>query len=273
MEGLAPEGAPFPTYASGVAYPELGLVLITLTPRYPGTDHDVSEIFRHELSHVALYDAVLGKPVPRWFNEGFAVLASGETSTKRLWTLWTATLADTILPLHDLERTFPSDEGRAEIAYAQAVDLVRYMIRDQEEHRFRSLIGHLRDGNALDASVRDSYGVELGTLEHEWREDIAKRYTFWPILFSGTAVWGTILGLSVWGWRRRRQRARVTLERWEKEEAAEDARLRRLQAEAQPRIHIVLARQSLPAVTPIPMANEPPEVPKVQHDGQWHTLH
>ncbi len=274
MEGFAPEGAPYPSYASGVAYPELGLVLLTLTPRYPGADHDVAEIFKHELAHVALHDAVLGKAVPRWFNEGFAVLASGETSFKRLYTLWTATLADNILPLREVERTFPSDEMHAQVAYAQAVDLVRFMIRDQEEHRFHALVAELRDGNPLDISVRDSYGVDLNTLEHEWREDIAKRYTFWPILFSGSAVWACILGLAVWGWKRRRRKAKITLDRWAKEEAIEDAvRLRRARQDNQPRIHIVLSRNALPANTPIPTGAEAPEVPKVQHDGQWHTLH
>jgi hypothetical protein len=210
--------------------------------------------------------------VPRWFNEGFAVLASGESSFKRLYTLWTATLSDSILPLREVERGFPSDEGRAEIAYAQAVDLVRFMVRDQEEHRFRALIEQLRDGSGLEASVRDSYGVELSVLEYEWRQDIAKRYTFWPVLFSGTAVWGVILGLSVWGWRRRRARAKVTLDRWAREEAAEELR-QRLRSE-QPRVHIVLARGTAAAAsTPLPTPGEPPEVPKVEHDGQWHTLH
>ncbi len=71
--------------------------------------------------------------------------------------------------------------------------------------------------------MRDSYGIDLVTLEREWREEVAKRYTFWPVLFSGTAVWGVILGLAVVTWRKRRRRARTTLDRWEKEEAAEDA--------------------------------------------------
>jgi hypothetical protein len=273
MEGLAPEGAPYPSYAAGVAYSEIDLVLLTLTPRFANSEHDVAEIFRHELAHVALHDALQGKPVPRWFNEGFAVLASGENSFKRLYTLWTATLSDSILPLREVERGFPSDEGRAEVAYAQAVDLVRFMIRDQDEHRFRALIEHLRDGNGLEASVRDAYGVELATLEYEWREDIAKRYTFWPVLFSGTAVWSVILGLSLWGWRRRRAKAKVTLDRWAREEAAEETRRRRMQQE-QPRIHIVLSRGTATAVsTPLPTPGEPPEVPKVEHEGQWHTLH
>jgi hypothetical protein len=34
MSTLAPEGAPYPKYASGVAYSQIGLVLLTLTPEH-----------------------------------------------------------------------------------------------------------------------------------------------------------------------------------------------------------------------------------------------
>ena len=275
MATFAPAGAPYPEYAAGVAYPEIGLVLLTLVPVHPNASHDLNEIFRHELAHVALEDAVRGNRVPRWFNEGFAVLASGETSIVRLQTLWTATLADNLLSLRQMDRTFPSDESDASIAYAQAVDVVRYLVRQQEYHRFRSLIAHLRDNQTIDGAILDSYGIDLATLEYEWQKDVAKRYTFWPVLFSGTFVWMGALGLFVWGWRRRKRRAQATLQRWAKEEAAEDGLQRKLAERAeQGRIHIVLARGA--AQTPPPQMPPPlPEggVPKVEHEGQWHTLH
>jgi hypothetical protein len=271
METLAPVGAPYPRYAAGVAYSGLGLVLLTLAPRFPGEDHDLLQIFKHELAHVALHDAVGDRPISRWFNEGFAVMASGETSFDRISTLWTATVADRLLPLAEVERSFPSDETKASVAYAQAADVVRFLVRREERHRFRALIRELKDGHTLDASARQAYGVDLATLEFEWREDVAKRYTFWPVLFSGTFVWVGVLGLFVLGWRKRRARARVTLERWARDEARED-QLKQTQENA--RIHIVLARAPAVQATPLPEARAPEiEVPRVQHEGQWHTLH
>jgi hypothetical protein len=271
METLAPVGAPYPAYAEGVAYSEIGLVLLTLNPRHANANYDIKQVFRHELAHLALHDAVGGRDVPRWFNEGFAVLASGETSFDRMSELWTATLADRLLPLSEVERTFPSDESKASIAYAEAVDVVRFLVRREEAHRFRALVQSMRDGHDLDTATRQAYGVDLVTLEHEWREDVAKRYTFWPVFFSGTAVWGLVLGLFVLGWRKRRKRARATLERWARDEAREDA-LRKLREEA--RVHIVLSPSAQSTATPMPHpVPEPVEVPRVQHDGEWHTLH
>jgi hypothetical protein len=270
METLAPVGAPYPSYASGVAYSALDLVLLTLAPRHANDANDIVQTFRHELAHIALYDALDGRPIPRWFNEGFAVLASGESSFERMGVLWTATVADTLLPLSDVERSFPADEDQASIAYAEAVDVVRFLLRREEQHRFRGLIDRLEKGHDLEAALKLSYGITLADLEHEWREDVAKRYTFWPVLFSGTLVWAITIGLFLWAWRRKQARARRKLARWEREEASEDA-LSRMRENA--RVHIVLARTSSSGATPLPPAGPEIEVPKVQHEGQWHTLH
>jgi hypothetical protein len=135
----------------------------------------------------------------------------------------------------------------------------------------------------MDSALFNSYGEQTATLESEWRQDVAKRYTFWPVLFSGSLIWAGTLGLFAVGWRKRRRRAAATLARWEREEAAEDEARRRLALRADPsapspRVHIVLAptqTDDSPASVPPPMLQRLPEVevPKVEHDGQWHTLH
>jgi Peptidase MA superfamily len=284
MATLAPPNAPYPDYAAGVAYPEIGLVLLTIKPVHPNSAQDLNEVFRHELAHVALEDAVGGRPVPRWFNEGFAVLASGETSFVRMQTLFTATVSDNLLSLAQLERSFPSDESEASIAYAQAADVVRFLVKREERHRFRGLVSRLRDGETMDSALLNSYGEETSTLESEWRDEVSRRYTFYPVLFSGSLIWAGTLGLFGLGWHRKKRKARATLLRWATEEAAEDEVRRRLPLRADPslpapRVHIVLARGAAHDVAPTAM---PPlalqrlpeiEVPKVEHDGQWHTLH
>jgi hypothetical protein len=274
MATFAPAGAPYPDYAAGVAYSEIGLVLLSLTPVHPGTDQDLGEVFRHELAHVALHDAASGQPIPRWFNEGFAVLASGETSFVRMRTMLMANVGGSLIPLRDIERSFPSDETQAQVAYAEAVDVVRFLVRREDVHRFHALIQHLRDGEAFDKAVFAAYGVELATLELEWKDDVSRRYTFWPILLSGTGFWVIALSVFVWAWRRRRRRDRLTLQRWAREEAAEDVHRARLAARSEAaRVHIVLARGAEAPTAQVPAALLEVEVPRVEHDGQWHTLH
>ncbi len=273
MAGLAPEGAPFPKYADGVAYPDIGLVLLTIHPVEVNAHHDLAEVFRHELAHVALFDSVGGRPVPRWFNEGFAVFASGESSFTRLQTLWTATMSEELIPLRRMERTFPSDAVGVSVAYAQAADVVRFLVRRQDHERFVGMIERVRHGQDFEHSMRDSYGLDLETLEYEWREDVARRYTFWPILFSGSVVWVGAIGLFFVAWRRRKKRDKVTLQRWEREEVEEEVqrRLRESRELEQGRVHIVLAPRGAAELRPPPLPDA--EIPKVEHDGHWYTLH
>ena len=274
MRALAPKGAPYPSYASGVAYSKLGLILLTIAPLHPNSRHDLGEIFRHELAHVALYDAVGSRPVPRWFNEGFAVFVSGEGSVARFQTLSTATLSGSLLPLDQLERSFPNEPATASIAYAQAADVVRFLVRRQDQQRFGALVRRMSKGQSFDDALRDAYGTDVARLEYEWLEDVKKRYTYWPIVTSGVVIWVGIIGLILWVWRRRRRRAQATLERWSQEEAAADAlaQQQRLMGENR-RLHIVVARSNQAAPSNLPGRFPEPDVPKVEHKGDWHTLH
>jgi hypothetical protein len=274
MATFAPAGAPYPDYAEGVAYSEIGLILLSLTPLHAGAEQNLGEVFRHELTHVALHDALGGHEVPRWFNEGFAVFASGESSYGRMPTLLMANVGGSLIPLRDIERVFPDNESQAKVAYAEAVDVVRFLVRREDVHRFHALIQRLREGETFERAVFVSYGVELNTLELEWRDDVSRRYTFWPILLSGTGFWVVALGVFVWAWRRRKRRDRLTLQQWAREEAAEDIQRARLAARQEAaRVHIVLARAPDAQQTQVPPPSLEVEVPRVEHDGQWHTLH
>lgn len=280
MAALAPPESPFPKYAEGVAYPRLGLILLTIDPKYPNTQHDLGEVFRHELAHLALHDALGGRHVPRWLNEGFAIHLSGESSIERMQTLWTATLSETLIPLEQLDRHFPDDIVQTPIAYAESADVVRYLLRTRYNQRFVAMLRRVRGGQPFASAMNDAYGFDVygvgeNSLEDEWRRDVAKRYSFWPVLFSGSMVWVGALGLFVVGYYRRRKQQRVTLDRWAVEEEAAE---RRSAASAMPtgRMHIVLAPKdgaSGAVVSEFKKPSRDLDVPKVEHEGSWHTLH
>ncbi len=282
MTTLAPEGAPYPRYASGVAYSDIELVLLSVTPPQANASQDLEEVFRHELAHLALQDAIgAGHRVPRWFNEGLAVHLSRESSLLRIRTLSTATLAGRLIPLEELNRGFPSDAAAADLAYAEAADVVRFLLRQEDSDRFPALIARLRAGESFEPALHDAYGLDLPALEYEWREDVAKRYSFWPVFFSGTLIWGGVLVLLALGYRRRRRQSRATLELWAREEAYAELRAREnALAPTAARVHIVLPgheptpepseTSDLPALPPAALDAD---VPKIQHDGRWHTLH
>ncbi|HVZ35392.1 MAG TPA: hypothetical protein VG963_23355 [Polyangiaceae bacterium] len=283
MATLAPPNSPFPKYAEGVAYPRIGLVLLTIEPLHPNSVHDLGEVFRHELVHLALDEALDGHHVPLWLNEGIAIHLSGESMLARMQTLWTATLAETLLPLAQLDQRFPDDWVQTPIAYAESADVVRHLLRTRYNQRFMAMLRRVRGGEAFDSAMNDAYGVQpygIGqtSLEDEWRREVAKRYSFWPVLFSGSMVWIGTLGLFFVGYARRRKQQRLTLERWAVEEAAEQAAaVRARDPLLAGRMHIVLAPKAGNPEVVLPefkkSALRELEVPKVEHDGSWYTLH
>jgi hypothetical protein len=258
MASLVPPELGVLPYAVGEAYaPTVRLIVLSTTEPLGGESSDLETVFRHELSHIALSDAVVGRHVPLWFNEGLAIHESGEHPVRRMKELWDATLFRQLLPLSDLDRNFPEHQGQVNIAYAESADVVRFLLAGKDRLRFVSLIERVRDGARFDRALEDAYDTDVRRLEYQWREACAKRNTFAPMLASGSFVWVLAFVALVLGYRRRKRDGLATLARWEKEDAA-------AQAVAGP-------GDDESAFT------DPARVlaglPKIEHDGGWHTLH
>src|SRR5690606_25651055 len=138
-------------------------------------------------------------------------------------------------------------------------------------------------------ALYDAYGMEQYNLEREWLESLVSRFSFWPALFSGTMMWTLAVVLVTLALRRQRQRQRITMTRWAREEALEEARLLGVMAQPAPtpratdsdpewpppkpsaeELASSLSRKS-PRASGRPRLDSP--LPKVEHDGDWHTLH
>src|SRR5690606_31576156 len=152
------------------------------------SEHDLRAVLRHELAHVALHDATHGHHVPLWFNEGFAIHLARENSFARTRTLWTAAVSGNLIGLPDLDQRFPNDIVGVPLAYAQAADVVRYLLRQEDEERFSLLVQRVGRGQEFDRALHDSYGMDLYNLELNWRADVEDRYSLWPLLLSGSMI-------------------------------------------------------------------------------------
>ncbi len=259
MAALAPASLQPPQWAVGVAYPSVRLVLVSLVDPTSHEGTDVPEVVRHELTHVAVDDAIAGHHVPLWFNEGLAIHFSGENSMARTSTLWQASMQKTLLPLADIDTSYPRDRYDVGVAYAESADFVRFLLREPDRERFGSLIERIRSGTAFDRAIADAYGSDVRRLEFEWREGLAKRFTTWPALTGGSLVWLVGIGILALAWVRKRRRSKATLEKWALEEAAAET----------VRIQVPVASDS----SDEPTQPSLPRVPIVEHEGTWHTLH
>ena len=266
MADLAPEGAPPFGYAVGMAYPSIHLILMSMLAPDTWEAPDLGETLRHELTHMALEEAVAGHHIPRWFNEGLAIHESGEFWGKRFRVLWDATVSHGLLPLAALDRGFPSEGSEVSIAYAESADVVRFLMRDDDRTRFGSLVERMRRGTSFDRALEDAYDTDLRKLEYEWREDASHRFGLVPMLTGGGALWTLIAGLALAAWAKRRKRSKVKLAQWANEEAEVDAAM-----QVAPE-RIVLAQTAPEGELDVP-PHMRPGVPIVEHEGRWYTLH
>ncbi|MET0385664.1 MAG: hypothetical protein ABW321_06880 [Polyangiales bacterium] len=271
MRQLVAPHTPLPGYADGIAFPDAGLVLLTLTDPDTFLRPDLQTVLTHELSHVALYRAVNGAALPRWFSEGVAVQQAQESSFGRLRTLWEGTLRGDLLSLDALSERFPQRRGAIDLAYAQSADFVGFMMSGDERVRFQQLLRELSQQRPFSEAVEAAYHVQLGYMEREWRSSLTQRFGRWPMLFMGlTSLWVLGAVLLVIGYVRARARHRSTLQRWAIEEQPVLATATPVPPPAPPAGAV---QSSVDDFFDNRHTKHDPGVPTIVHDGQSHTLH
>lgn len=128
----------------------------------------------HELTHLVLADAVGARPLPRWLDEGLAVLAESSTKqARRKVELDRAVAAHGTIPTHELLTLagFPSARQR-DVFYSQSASLAAYLVeRDGAVAFLKFARQSLELGT--DAALRDVYGIaDAGRLERLWKADL-----------------------------------------------------------------------------------------------------
>jgi len=259
MRALAPVGAPPPDYATGVAYPRWGVILLTMSAPQTWEPPDLEVVLVHELSHVAFYRATAGANVPRWFKEGVAIHQSEVRLLPRMESLLRAAAQRSMLRLSELDGQFPTRPYEVNLAYAQSADVVGFLRKSSnDERRFHRLVQSLRDGETFDTALATAYGWTRIGLEREWRDSLRTRYRIMPALLAGSTIWVIAAVLVVFAYRRRRRYHHMKLQQMAYREELE-----------------AVHNTSVPPPPPIAPRESLSEtgVPFVEHDGESHTLH
>jgi hypothetical protein len=220
----APEARAAPPWVAGYAYGALGriVLLVERTPSYP--DGSLEALLDHEVAHVLVARAAAHHPVPRWLDEGVAMVAGhawGLADTSRL-TL--AAITRSGVPTAELDAMFAGHAGEVSRAYALSGALVRDLLRRYDREVVARLLGGVRLGLGFDEAFRRASGTTVARFEAAfWR-----RHSFWyrwvPLLGSSVTLWFAITLLALFAFRRRRRRDAEIRARWELEEAVDKQR-------------------------------------------------
>jgi len=133
----------------------------------------------HELTHVVLKDRFVSTAVPRWADEGAAILADTDAKQSRHRTdlndalqHHSAFAAACLMTMQD----YPGPD-RMGAFYGQSASLAEFLIDRKRPARFVEFI-ELAGTNGYDAALQRCYGIaNVDELDHQWRAYLASGAT------------------------------------------------------------------------------------------------
>jgi hypothetical protein len=220
FQRVQPAGSQVPTWAIGVAYPAQNLIILLSPKAHQRGRIDLVRTFQHEVIHIVLGQAFKGKEnVPRWLDEGLAMIAADEWSVSRLSTMTFAALGRKLIPMDEIIGSFPWDPQQAEIAYCQSFYFISFLKGRFGSEAFKQFLQeYVRDKNFRRA-IQDAYQKSWPEMEQEWLDYLRLRFSWIPLITSSTTLWFLATLIFLLGYLRKKRMNRLKLAEWTREEA------------------------------------------------------
>lgn len=229
---VAPDGETFrawagpraPEWGAAVAFP--ALQRIVMHGRDAAAESgDPRVTLRHEIAHLALYEAV-GPGAPRWFDEGYASFAAGEWGRDEVIATSLGLVWRGIPSLAGLDSGFFAGAERAQRSYALAHRAVAELASLSPERGLGLLFQYWQSEGSFERALRRAHGMSSLDFEKHWRGRVRRQYGALALAadLSVLSIFLTVLLGPMW-WQRR-QRMRRKLERMREADAAQELRER-----------------------------------------------
>lgn len=219
---LAPNNSPpaqhAPEWMSGYAQGHTSTIVL-LTDRvltYP--NNSLKDVFLHEVSHILTHRAAGGQPLPRWLDEGLAMMAARTWDLEDRARLVWAMVSGTQVSLDELNTLFHKDATSVRRAYVLAhaftLDLLEHTNRDVPKR----ILAKVKHGMPFPEAFAQATFMTLPQAE----ENFWSRQTIWdrwlPVATSSGMVWLTITFLAFWVWKKQRQRTTAIKQQWREDD-------------------------------------------------------
>jgi hypothetical protein len=252
-------GPSAPEWGAAVAMPEVRRIVMQGSHANSSAG-DPRVTLRHELAHLALYEAMDDLP-PRWFDEGYASFAAGESGRDEVVGTNLALALRGMPSLDELDALFAGGESRAQEGYALSQRAVAELAALDPRRGLTLMFGYWRDTRSFDQALRRAYGVTEAEFEVRWKSATRRRYGALALVADVTLAALLVLLVigPLWVIRRQRDARRLAALR-----AADEAQERRERVSA---LEAILAgtaapQQQIPA-DPAPDRQNP--LPRDRH--------
>jgi hypothetical protein len=209
-----PKRARIPSWAVGVAFPSRNIIVLLKKKRV-----DLLKTFRHELNHILLGQAFGGKHrVPRWLDEGLAMIQAGEWSMSRLSKITGAVLTDSLIPMDNIVDTFPLELRDAELAYCQSFYFISFLKGKFGNNAFKAFLKEYSKHKDFRRAIRKTYHISWDSMEELWLDYLKLRFSWIPIITSTGFLWFVASLIFILGYIRKKRKSRLQLQQWTIEE-------------------------------------------------------
>lgn len=218
---IAPEGSEIaqsaPPYYAGWAFENLGVIVLVPARARSYPDNGLQQLLRHEVAHIMIGRATRGNRLPRWFDEGVAMLAArGWTLEDRSRMAFQVVSSENI-SLAEVEAEFSRGESDTAEAYAISGSFIRDVTRRNGRAVIGKILTLVGEGRSFDDAFHAATGKPLTAAEYVWRESyLLGRWV--PFITSTFALWMIVTLLALWAIAVRRARDARIRRKWEEQE-------------------------------------------------------
>jgi hypothetical protein len=168
-----------PVLLGGQLSPEHGVItlgeVVVSDTAVVARDAYALDILRHELSHIVMRRAVKGpfSNLPAWLEEGVAVYGQSQPLADMKSALDAAIKSNRPFTIRSLSSASVGEGGgTVSLFYGQSYSVVRFLIDEYGEAKFRDLLAAFREGNRTDDALMQVYGFDQDGLENAWRQSV-----------------------------------------------------------------------------------------------------
>ena len=219
---LAPNGSPLaqeaPEWMAGYALSHTSTIVLLTDRVFSYPNDSLNGVFLHEIAHILAHRAAGEQPLPRWFDEGLAMMAARtwdfEDRARLIW----AMVSGTHVSLDELNALFIKDETSVRRAYILAhaftLDLLEHTRRDVPKR----ILAKVQQGLPFPEAFVQTTLMTITQAEEEFwgRQTLWNRWL--PVATSSGMVWLAITLLTFWAFGRQRKRAAAMKKQWREDD-------------------------------------------------------
>ncbi|HOE63410.1 MAG TPA: hypothetical protein PKW18_08460 [Candidatus Sumerlaeota bacterium] len=173
----------------------------------------------HEYAHLFVGRQAV-EPLPRWLDEGLAMLLAGEWSLGKSIQMAMAHLWGNHIPFSRLESSFPASPPELSLAYLQSCSMCQFLIRQFFARggisAMLKILADPEQGRKFIAQLDEP--IIMKSLEEQWKKYLGNRW--WNIIFlfsSGTIFWFAMTLFFLLAYLKKRKQKLEQIKVWEEE--------------------------------------------------------